>query len=213
MATRGPGRRLRTAGAAVAVVLLTAACGSSSEPETAEEASALPPTTRDVAAPPASPAPTAPTEAPTADGWVRYDDLSGVSLEHPADWEARPGTAGPVFLFLDPPSGVPFRRNVNIMLQTGPSMTLDEYTRLSIDQLDGIEGSSRSEVEPIRLSGAPGQRVEYRADLGSGDLRFLAAWTMRDGNAWLITYSSDPERFEDGKADVERVLRSIRLPD
>jgi hypothetical protein len=115
---------------------------------------------------------------------------------------------------MDPPSGVPFRRNVNIMRQAGnPSMTLEEYTDLSLRQLEDIEGSSRSEVRSIRLSGTPAQRVEYRADLGSGDLRFLAAWTMRDGDAWLVTYSSDPQRFEAGKTDVERVLRSLRLPE
>jgi hypothetical protein len=202
-----------TAAAVLALGLGAAACSGSSEQDTAVEASALPASTAVTSRPP-GPATTPAPPAPTAEGWVRHEDPSGVSLEHPGDWEVRPGTAGPVFLFLDPPSGVPFRRNVNIMLQAGgPSMTLEDYTELSLSQLDDIEGSSRSEIRSIRLSGAPAQRVEYRADLGSGDLRFLAAWTMRDGNAWLVTYSSDPERFEAGKPDVERLLQTLRLPD
>jgi hypothetical protein len=213
MPARARGGRLRTAAAALAVLLLGAACGGSSESDLAEEASARPATTEVTS--PSTPAPTSPAPTSrTADGWVRHDDPSGVSLEHPADWEVRPGTAGPLFLFLDPESGVPFRRNINVMLQAaGPSMTLEEYSRLSIDQLEDIEGASRSELRSLRISGTPGQRIEYIADLGSGNLRFLGAWTMRDGKAWLFTYTSDPDRFEDGLPDVERVLRTMRLPE
>jgi len=159
----------------------------------------------------ASPRPT--TKGAEAAGYTAYRDPSGVSLEHPDAWTVEPGGADtPLFVFIDPPEDAPMRRNINVMRQTGDGpLTLDDYTQLSLQQIRDIPGSTISESKPTTLAGSPAYRIAYRADLGSGDFRFLAVWTIRGGEAWLVTYTSDPSRYSEALPEVERVLSTIEL--
>jgi len=149
----------------------------------------------------------------TAGALVPFTDPSGVSLKYPAGWTVKESGAGsPLIVFIDPPGGG-FRRNVNILQQSGPApLTLDEYTKTSLNQIAGVPGSTIGESRPTKLAGSPGYRLAYRGDLGNGDLRFLGVWTVRSGKAWLVTYTSDPARFNPGLPDVERLLTTIELP-
>jgi|GEM_PF-5198879 len=152
--------------------------------------------------------------AATSGALVPFSDPSGVSLRYPAGWTVKAsGADSPLIVFIDPPGEGPFRRNINILQQSGPApFTLDEYTDLSLKQIAGVPGSTTGESRPTKLSGSPAYRLAYRGDLGNGDLRFLAVWTIRSGKAWLVTYTADPARYNPGLPDVERLLSTIELP-
>jgi len=154
-----------------------------------------------------------PDSDPSPTGYSTFSDPSGVSMEHPNSWTVEPSNSDdPVVLFIDPPGAGPFRRNVNILTQSGPApVTLDEYTALSLEQFDDVAGSTIFESRATTLAGLPGYRVSYQADLGSGELRFLSVWTIQGGDAWLVTYSSEPDRYEDGLPEVERFLTTVEL--
>ena len=168
---------------------------------------------RPTAAPTTAAAPST-TSAATSAAVTRFRDPSGVSLEHPRAWTVEPSTGtDPLVVFLDPSAGVPFRRNINIMVQSGPRpLTLDEYTQLSLKQFADLKTVTIGESRPTTLSGSPAYRVTYRGDLGAGDLRFLAVWTVRSGKAWLVTFASDPARYNASLPEVERLLTTIQLP-
>ena len=159
-------------------------------------------------------APPSTTSATAAGAFTRFRDPSGVSLEHPRNWTVQPSAGSdPLIVFLDPVTGVPFRRNVNILVQSGPRpLTLDEYTQLSLKQIADIRGVTTGESRSTTLSGSPAHRLAYRGDLGSGDLRFLAVWTVRSGKAWLVTFTSDPARYNSSLPEIERLLTTIQLP-
>ena len=154
------------------------------------------------------------TSAAATGAFTRFRDPSGVSLEHPRNWTVQPSAGSdPLIVFLDPATGVPFRRNVNILVQSGPRpLTLDEYTQLSLKQIGDIRGVTTGESRSTTLSGSPAHRLAYRGDLGSGDLRFLAVWTVRSGKAWLVTFTSDPARYNASLPEIERLLTTIQLP-
>jgi len=153
------------------------------------------------------------TTGAAAAGFTPFSDPSGVSLKYPSDWSVEASSAGsPLIVFLDPPGGS-FRRNINILRQSqAEPFTLDGYTQLSLKQINDIPGGTTGESRPTTLSGSPAYRLSYRGDLGSGDLRFLAVWTVRSGKAWLVTYTADPDRFDAGLPDVERLLTTVELP-
>ncbi len=155
-----------------------------------------------------------PTRGAAKAGYTPFRDPSGVSLEHPKEWTVEPSSAGsPLYVFIDPPEDAPFRRNINILRQSGSGpVTLDDYTKLSLKQVSDIPGSTTGDSGPTTLAGSPAYRVSYQADLGKGDLRVLSVWTIRSGKAWLVTYTSDPARFDSALPDVERFLTTIQLP-
>jgi hypothetical protein len=147
-------------------------------------------------------------------GWISYKDPSGVSLSHPSKWNVLPGSEGPLVVYIDPSTGVPFRRNVNIELQrSAQPMTMSEFKTISLDQFKNVRGFSESSEGPTRLSGLGAYRIVWQGDLsGTQTLRFLSEWTVVRGQAWLVTYTSDPGRFDAALTNVERLIVSIRLP-
>lgn len=173
--------------------------------------------TPDVGPPPTAAATTvaSPVTSSDAGGYTRFRDPSGVSLEHPRSWTVEPsGGTDPLFLFIDPPTGVQFPRSVNVLVQTSPSrITLDEYTDLSTRQIRALPGSAISESRPTTLSGQPAHRITYRANFDGQERRVLSVWTIRGGNkAWLVTYTADPARFDATLPEIERLLGTVQVP-
>ncbi len=164
---------------------------------------------------PATTAAPATTVAPTGrSAWTRYSDPSGISFEHAPAWTVRPGSStAPLAVIMDPATGVPFRRNVNILVQTPSSpVTLDALTAINLKEVEGFQGYSKTSAGPTTLSGAPAHRLSYRATLEGTELRFLAVWTVVKNKVYTVTYTSDPDRFIAGMGDAERLISSIRLP-
>jgi len=164
------------------------------------------------AAPATTAVPAATTAVSGRGTWTRYSDPSGVQLEQDPAWTVRPGAAGPLAVIMDPATGVPFRRNVNIAQQTRNPVTLEEITDLNLQEVQQLKGFSRTSGGATTLSGTPAYRLSYRATLEGDEMRFLSVWTVRDKKVWTVTYTSDPDRFIAGMGDVERLLVSIRLP-
>ncbi len=154
------------------------------------------------------------TSAAATAGFSTFRDPSGVSFEHPEAWTVDPSTAArPLIVYIDPPGQGPFRRNLNLLQPPRAPSNLDEFTRLNLKELNDIPGSTIDDSRPTTLSGFPAHRVSYRADVGgSGELHFLAVWTVRGDKAWQMTYSSDLARYDAGLPDVERLLTTLNLP-
>ena len=145
--------------------------------------------------------------------WVAYHDPTGVSFTKPADWTVVPGQEGPLVVYIDPSTGVPFRRNVNILHQV-ETVTLDEYTTVTKRELAGISDFTQTSLGPVTFAGRPGMRIVYSATLPGAPLRLeiLSEWTIVAGSPWLVTYTSDPARFQAGLASAQRLIDSIMLP-
>jgi hypothetical protein len=110
---------------------------------------------------------------------------------------------------------VPFRRNINILHQIEPKpLTLSQYTAVTKQELQGASDFVQTSLSPVALSGHPGMRIVYSETLPglSSRLEFLSEWTVIGGKPWLVTYTSDPSRFEQLAASVQRVIDSITLP-
>ena len=169
--------------------------------------------------------PSVPSSAPTRSngtqparnpppGWVSYKDPSGLSLSHPSTWDVLPGTEGPLYVYIDPATGVPFRRNINIELQRAAQpLTMAEFKTITLDQFKNIHDYRESTEGPTTLSGLAAYRIVWQGSLpGAQTLRFLSEWTVVRGQAWLVTYTSDPGRFDAALGNVDRLIESIRLP-
>jgi hypothetical protein len=135
-------------------------------------------------------------------------------MSHPSKWTVLPGTEGPLIVYIDPTTGVPFRRNVNIELQRAAQpITMSEFKTITLDQFKNIHDFNESTEGPTTLSGLAAYRVVWQGELpGTQTLRFLSEWTVVRGQAWLVTYTSDPGRFDAVLGSVERLIDSIRLP-
>jgi hypothetical protein len=118
-------------------------------------------------------------------------------------------------VYIDPTTDVTFRRNINIELQRAAQpITMQEFKAITIKQFQTIKDFKESSAGATTLSGLPAYRVLWQGEVpGSPSvLRFLSVWTVLRGQAWLVTYTSDPDRFGQALGAVNRVIHSIQLP-
>lgn len=175
-----------------------------------------PKTTASPSTPTASPSTATSLPTSSTAGWVTYTGAEGLEFQHPASWIVEHGTTGALYVFIDPASGTPFRRNVNLVLQSSATpLTAASYLQTNLEQISQDNGTI-SQQNGVTFSGAPGYRVIWSAtETESGtsyDLEFLSQWTLSHGDAWLLTYTADQARFGAALPMVESLVASLKLP-
>jgi len=147
---------------------------------------------------------------------VTYTGADGLSFQHPASWTVTHGSSGPLYVYIDPSSGVPFRRNVNLQLESSSTpLTEASYLQTNLSEISQDKGTI-SQQGAVTFDGTAGYRIIWAATAtisgSSYNLEFLSEWTIRNGEAWLFTYTADAARFESALAMVESLLASLKLP-
>ena len=212
--------------AALLVVVVAACSGAAGSTDSAQgpTASQAPPSAEPITEAPAT-SPTSPhqttaaSSAPTSTGGPgpageSYVDPEGAyRITVPDSWEARPGAIAEgieVWLAGEVEDG--FGPNVNVLTQASGGMTLDEYTETSIANAptfvkDFEVLDSRRETGP---NGTELAVLEYSGEAGTDrPLRFLAVWTVNDGQAVVATFTTTPERYEEQRGNVLPYLLTL----
>jgi hypothetical protein len=147
-----------------------------------------------------------------ARGWVSYSDAAGITFLHPAAWSVKPESSALV-VYVDPARGIPFRRNINLLLQASANQpfTAAGYLQTNLLEIRQDHGEINERLA-VTFDGTPGYRVIWAATISGAPYEFLSQWTIRHGEAWLFTYTADPARFESALPLVERLLASLKLP-
>lgn len=145
-------------------------------------------------------------------GWVSYSNGHGVSFQHPAAWTVKAGSSA-LYVYIDPSSGVPFRRNVNLLAQVSEDqpITAASYLQTNLSEIQQDHGTI-SQRGALSFDGTPGYRLIWAASISGASYEFLSEWTVRHGEAWLATYTSDPSRFASALPTVEELLAELKLP-
>ncbi len=142
-------------------------------------------------------------------GYLVYTDPEyGIEVKYPDEWQGQSLTMeyrklGAIQGSLDDSgSGESFYLIVqNLTLD----LLLNDYTDLSMDQVRRLEGVEILESGNILLSGIPGFKVTYR----TADMIRTKAWTVKDGMAYVISYSAFPENYD--SKSLKNVIDSFRI--
>lgn len=149
-----------------------------------------------------------------ADPASRYINKErGFSLEFPAGWDARENYYGTLVAALSPFEGPEddFQENVNIVIEElPPGMTLDEYVRHSINNLDFF--LTEPQIHEKGLFSGGGKKawwVIYSHRMGKLHLKAMSYTFLVGNTAYIITSTSQPEKFEEYRKSFDEVSRSF----
>lgn len=143
-------------------------------------------------------------------GWIETE-AQGVSIGHPDTWIEGSDERAAIVLMIDP-EGATFRRNINILAQTGGgTMTLDEYVELSNEQLEP-SGAVISDSSATTLDGLPAHQWRYTSVISDVSVEVLTVAAVQDGTAYLVTYTGDPSNFAELLPEVEQSFATVDLP-
>jgi serine/threonine-protein kinase len=205
---------LRLLALAISAIILTTGCGEEETP-TATPAATRPPEALTATAAAAQPSET-PTAQPTT-GLLTHDSPDyGIRIKYPADWTKDEQIMGAVVVFFAPTEGPSdiFQENVNIIVQdlSAQPMTLDEYTELSLGQIEQfITDPSILDSSAVTLADIPGHRVVYTGKQGQYDLKWMQVWTVQNNKAYVISYTAETSKYSTFLGTAQEMIDSFEI--
>jgi serine/threonine-protein kinase len=205
---------LRLLALAITAIVLMTGCGEEETP------TATPAATRPSEALTATAAAAQPPETPTAQpttGLLTYDSPDyGIRIKYPAEWTKQEQVMGAVVVFFAPTEGPSdiFQDNVNIIVQdlSAQPMTLDEYTELSLGQIEQfITDPSILDSSAVTLADIPGHRVVYTGKQGQYDLKWMQVWTVQNNKAYVISYTAETSKYSAFLETVQEMIDSFEI--
>jgi len=141
----------------------------------------------------------------------------GFSMEYPEDWSYTEANASSVVTINSPKqsSSDVFSENVNVVVQTlPPDMTLAMYAEKSMKDLNTYVGNfDLMEQKDVTIAGQPGKRLVYQGVYPGqeNEYKFLQEYVVKDGSAYLLTYTAVPAEFDTFVSQAEVILASFSL--
>ena len=164
-------------------------------------------------------APTQPSETPATETtkFLTYDSSAyGIRIEYPSDWTKNEQVMGTVATFLSPQESASdiFKENVNVIVQdlsTQP-MTLEEYTELSVGQVEQfITDANILDSSVTTLDGTSAHKVVYTGKQGQYSLKWMQVWTIKDNTAYVLSYTAEANKYNDFLDTAQEMVDSFEI--
>ena len=142
----------------------------------------------------------------------------GIQLSYPESYELKEDLMGTVVVFFTEQknSSDLFQENLNVMVQdlSAQPMTLAEYTDLSREQIKLIVTDSKIlSSKKITLAGNPAYEFVYTGKQGQIDLKWKQKYTIIGDTAYLLTYTSEIDEFDNYLDAFNQIFASFKLID
>ncbi|HPN88405.1 MAG TPA: PsbP-related protein [Candidatus Omnitrophota bacterium] len=151
-------------------------------------------------------------------GFKNYvNNAYGFSMKYPASWNYKENVDGAAVVFFAPPENALdiFAENVNVVVQnlSAKRMSLKQYTDIAIDQMKAVFGDNLEilQSEPMSLSGEFGYKFVFIGKGPQGNFKFWCSWTMKDKNAYQVTYAALFPQYDKYIGQVEGMVKSFRV--
>ena len=107
-----------------------------------------------------------------------------------------------------------FQENVNIIVEdlSDQPMTLDEYTELSVQQLEqSVTDLNILDSSPFTLTDIPGHKVVYTGKQGQYDLKWMQVWTVKNDKAYVISYTAETDTYSAFLGTAQEMIDSFEI--
>lgn len=109
-----------------------------------------------------------------------------------------------------------FQENLNVLVQdlSAQPMTLAEYTDLSIEQIKLFVSDSKIlSSKKITLAGNLANELIYTGKQGQFDLKWKQIYTIIGDTAYILTYTSEIDDFDNYLEGFNQIFASFKLID
>ena len=136
---------------------------------------------------------------------------------YPGDWDKNTtGQMGTSFILFSPleSEGDKFRENVNLLIQDlqGQKIDLKSFVELSENQVKTlITDGEVLESEMLNNSNGEHHKLVYNGKQGVFNLRFEQYFWIIEGSAYILTFTSEADKFPQYKSVSEKILNSFKM--
>ena len=163
--------------------------------------------------------PTQSSEPPESDTtkFLTYDSSAyGIRIKYPSDWTKHEQVMGTVAAFLSPQESASdiFQENLNVIIQdlSVQPMTLEEYTELSVGQVEQfITDANIIDSSATTLDGNSAHKVVYTGKQGQYNLKWMQIWTVKDDTAYVLSYTAEVNKYNDLLDTAQEMVNSFEI--
>ncbi|MBA3704323.1 MAG: hypothetical protein H0W84_00030 [Bacteroidetes bacterium] len=147
--------------------------------------------------------------------WLNYSDNNlKFSIKYPATWIKQPNPN--IMVFLSPKENVMdmFQENVNVILQnlSRQPMTIEQYTEVTKRQVvDNFGASAIVSLKNVTIAGETGRELIYNMNYQGKKLKVKQCWIIKNHNAYLLTYTAEPEQYNKYENIAVEMTNSFKL--
>jgi len=152
------------------------------------------------------------TTTTTMGNLIPYSNPSfGFTLEFPSNWQKEESLT-----LISSQGGIDNQSPEVISIDTEilptSDFSLDTYSEASLSQVKSFQDFKLLNSSSTTLAGLPAHMIVYSfIDESETPLQNLQVWTVKDGTAYIITYTGTPEEFESSLPALQSVLDIFRL--
>jgi eukaryotic-like serine/threonine-protein kinase len=154
-------------------------------------------------------------------GFTSYENPANLlKMKYPDNWDKQEqsnAVSQEVVKFISPleQEGDRFREKVTVMVEPSNNRTLDDYTKLSKQEILNLDKNAKitQEDSASTLASKNGHSVVYTTKEGDLELKKLQVWTLKHDRAYLIAYEAEAEKYEQFLPVVTKMIASVEVPD
>lgn len=139
----------------------------------------------------------------------------GIKINYPPDWEVVEDEWRIELAFTAPfESSVQYRGSVVVDVQdiSEHPMTLDEYTDLSLKEIEQVIGNLKiNKIAQTILVGNKAHKLIFSRKQGEYDLKMMQIWTIIGNEVYTISYSHGFEYFPKYLKIVQEMANSFKI--
>lgn len=143
------------------------------------------------------------------------DELRPITLKYPVNWEVKTEPITKETIFVSPKQSPTDSFQEFLSLTVEPierGISLEEYTKETVDRIS--KNFTKDAINAVYhlVGGQDGRLILYRPNVGKRGLIKRQYWTIKNNNAYIITYT-----LEEGKdspeleKEVEKMIDSLRI--
>ena len=106
----------------------------------------------------------------------------------------------------------PFKERVSILVENlAEDSSLEQYTEQSLAEIKRLSDPNIGEAQNINLGTEEGRQIIYSGEENSSPVQRMQTWTVKDNQAYVVTYTAKPESYDKYLPSVEKMIESFAI--
>ena len=153
----------------------------------------------------------------SADNLLSYqNDDKGITLKYPPNWDKQENTnpiSQEIVEFISPKESDSDTFQERLVVTIEPAdMSLDEYTKLAKGEIPKLNKDANfTKEDNYTLADKGGYMVVYTSSDGKDKLKKMEVWTLKNYQAYSITYIADLDKFDKFLPTAEKIIKSLQI--
>ncbi|MEM8720085.1 MAG: protein kinase [Cyanobacteria bacterium P01_G01_bin.39] len=139
----------------------------------------------------------------------------GFKIGYPDDWSQQNRddffATGVVFFSPLENDSDQFKERVSILVEDLGEISLEQYTEESLAEIERLSDPNVGEAQTITIGQESGRKIVYEGSENGSAVRRMQAWSVKDKQAYVLTYTARPESYDTYFPTVERMIESFEM--